>query len=110
MAIELDIPIVPVIACDVTVFEEGERERHFSLAEELFRQKLAVEELPAGYAFQLPNDTNTFLATAQFVARERQCCNFFNFNLELSADKGAFWLHITGPDGVKSFMREQFGV
>ena len=65
-------------------------------------------ELPEGYAFRLPPDNLS--AVAEWVAFERKCCPFFTFVLEQSSDVGPLWLRITGPKGVKVFMREEFGL
>jgi hypothetical protein len=50
------------------------------------------------------------MAAAEWVSYERKCCPFFTFALEQSADGGPVWLRITGPEGVKVFIREAFGL
>ena len=45
-----------------------------------------------------------------FVAEERQCCPFFTFEMEQARDQGPVWLRVTGSDGVKEFIRAEFGL
>ena len=68
-----------------------------------------VRDLPDGYALQLPNNTETFLHAAQYIAHERKCCSFFHFVLELEPEGGPIWLHLRGKDGVKAFLQAELG-
>ena len=48
-----------------------------------------------------------------FVAMERDCCRFLSFDVRLAAERGAIWLAMEGPKGVKEFARaelERFGL
>ena len=38
---------------------------------------------------------------------KRACCDFFEFNLSVSDDKGEVWLEITGPKGTKEFITSE---
>ena len=41
-----------------------------------------------------------------FVARERLCCPFFHFTLDVPPDGGAVRLEVTGREGVKEYIEE----
>jgi len=41
------------------------------------------------------------------VSRERLCCPFLGFTLEVGPDRGPLRLHLTGPDGVAPFIRAE---
>lgn len=41
----------------------------------------------------------------EFIELERECCTFFNFNLEFPSKKGPIKLSITGPPGAKDFLK-----
>ena len=42
----------------------------------------------------------------EFVKTERECCDFFVFNLSMKGDKSEACLKITGPTGAKDFITE----
>ncbi|MDX1520438.1 MAG: hypothetical protein R3264_02325 [Anaerolineae bacterium] len=98
----------PPLACDLTAIPLEHRDAHQSTAQTLFNRVQATQELPDGYAFQLPNDSKTFLQAAQFIAHERECCPFFTFTLELEAANGPLWLRLTGPVEVKQVIQAEF--
>jgi hypothetical protein len=50
------------------------------------------------------------MTAAEWVSFERKCCPFFAFELEQAKDQGPFWLRITGSEGVKPFIVEEFGL
>jgi hypothetical protein len=104
-----EIPLTPALACDLTAIEAEHRDQHLITAKELFALVQEVRELPDGYAFSLPNDTDTFLHTARFIAGERQCCPFFDFTLELKATDEPLWLRLTGRERVKQVLQAELG-
>ena len=97
------------IACDMSAIEPGSRARHVANAGELFRAVEEIRELPGGYAFRLPNDSDLLLKAAGFVSLERLCCPFLGFALEVEPEGGPVWLRLTGREGVKAFIREEVG-
>ncbi len=109
MSKAFEIPKTPAIACDLSASEAEHRDHYVMTTKELFALVQEVRELPDGYALRLPNDTDTFLHTARFIAHERQCCPFLNFALELNAANGPFWLQLTGQEGVKQFLQVELG-
>ena len=48
------------------------------------------------------------MTAAEWVSFERKCCPFFAFTLEQPKDLGPLWLRITGSEGVKAFIEEEF--
>jgi hypothetical protein len=87
----------------------AERARHFALARELFTQ-LAQErmDLPEGYAIRFQSDM--FGAVARFVANERRCCPFMNFELSIARESGPLWLRMTGPAGTREVLQVELGL
>lgn len=94
------------IACDLTAIDDDERERHRRATETLFRAVRGGEELSDGYAIRLPADTEVIEHAGAFVARERLCCPFFHFTLDVGPDGGPVRLEVTGRDGVKGYIEE----
>lgn len=93
------------IACDLTVFSAATRKQLAATVPDLFHTVENVEELPDGYAFHFPNEPGAFMALANFVEHERQCCPFFHFEIEVAPHGGPFRLRMTGVEGVKEYMQ-----
>ena len=77
--------------------------------DKLFRSVHKLCELPDGYAFELPNESDVLITVAQFVALERLCCPFFGFGIEVEREGGPVWLSLTGREGVKPFIMAEIG-
>ena len=96
-------------ACDMTAIASDQRDGHVATIKSLFSAVAEVTELPSGYAFRLPNDSETLHKTAEFIALEKLCCPFFGFTVEVEPEGGAIWLGLTGRDGVKPFILAEIG-
>jgi len=93
-------------ACDTLALEPVARKRHFDvLGPEIVSKRLAVEELPDGYEFTLPNDKVTYDHVAEWANGERLCCPFFDISLRATPERGPLKLRITGRPGTKAFMQ-----
>src|SRR5215472_19086160 len=76
-------------ACDTLALEPVARKRHFDvLGPEIVSKRLAVEELPDGYEFTLPNDKVTYDHVAEWANGERLCCPFFDISLRATPERG----------------------
>ena len=96
--------------CDMTALDPSKRARHRALAMELRPAVVAFEELPDGYAARFERAPERYLLLAEFMTLEALCCPFFTLALEAACDGGPLRLRITGPDGVKPFIRAEFGI
>lgn len=92
------------LACDLTAIDKTERPLHKQNGESVFEAVLQVEERSNGYAFRLPAETGIIERAGAFVARERLCCPFFHFALEVTPGHGPVWLKLTGSKDVKQFV------
>ena len=93
-------------ACDMTAIPAGERSAHQALSRRLMTEALAeLRELPDGVAFRFAAEE--YDAVVRFVDRERRCCPFLRFTLEIAPDRGPIWLRLTGAEGVKAFIRAE---
>ena len=95
------------IACDMSAIEPGLRAGHVATGGRLFRAAEEIRELPDGYAFRLPNESETLREAAEFISLERLCCPFLGFALDVEPENGPVWLRLTGREGVKAFIREE---
>ena len=72
-----------------------------ALAKRLFTEAAEHREpLPEGYAFRF--QAEMFEAIAKFVANERKCCPFIQFEISLSQSSDPIWLRMSGPEGTRA--------
>jgi len=100
---------VSPIACDLTAISANTREGHVLTAKQMLGLVEGVRELPDGYAFRLPNETDMLLMAATYIANERLCCPFFAFGIEIESEGGPLWLTLKGREGVKEFLAADMG-
>lgn len=93
-------------ACNMNALTSGERARYQELSRTLLTVVEEKRELRNGYGFRLP--PSALLTAAEWVSFERKCCPFFAFEIEQPKDQGPLWLRITGSEGVKAFIEEEF--
>jgi hypothetical protein len=93
-------------ACDMSAIPAAERGAHHALTLRLMTQVgEEIRDLPDGIAFRFPADE--YAAVAAFVDRERLCCPFLMFSLDIPPERGSLWLRLTGTEGVKDFIRAE---
>lgn len=83
-----------------------ERKHHKKTGSELLARVVGFDELPDGYVLQLPPETELIQKAGTFASRERLCCRFLRFELEVEPEQGPVWLRLTGPDGTKGYLKE----
>lgn len=93
----------------MTAIAPEQRSAHLATTGKLFQSVKAIRELPNGYAFQLPNESDLLRLAAEFVTLERLCCPFFGFRIEIESEGGAISLNLTGREGVKPFIMAEIG-
>ena len=90
----------------MTAIPANERGAHHALIRRLMTEAVEeIIELENGLAFRLPD--HEYHAVSEFVGRERLCCPFLRFTLDLAAERGPLHLELTGPEGVKDFIRAE---
>jgi hypothetical protein len=96
--------------CDIKAMNKVERERYEVLRERLESAIEETKELESGYAFRLRSGTVPLIDIAEWVEKEHKCCPFFDFEIAVNRDDAPVWLTLRGAEGVKPFMRMEFGV
>jgi hypothetical protein len=96
--------------CDLAAMDAGQRKHHRELTEKLRESVKEVREMADGYAFRFAGDTDDLALVAGWVALERRCCPFFDFQIEAGSREKPLWLRITGRRGVKPFMQSEFRI
>jgi hypothetical protein len=95
-------------ACNLGALTKDERAQHARDSKTLLDSVQETKELKNGYAFRIP--AASLLTAAQWITFERRCCPFFTFELQQSRDRGPVWLSVTGSEGVKEFIKGEFGL
>jgi hypothetical protein len=96
------------IACIPDALTAEQQARWMDVGPQLYAAVQEVQELPDGYAFRLPSDAAMLLLVAEDLNFERLCCPFLRFTLDIAPNGAPFWLHFTGGEGVKAFLRLNF--
>jgi hypothetical protein len=97
-----------VMACKLTSPELQKRKA--TILASLKQQIIEKKELPSGYAYKFSGADKVVDELAEFIKTERECCDFFTFNLSVSGDKSEAWLELKGPEGVKDFIKSELGL
>ena len=100
----------PVFACNMLALNVEERKRHVEVTKRLRAATKEELELPDGYGFRFSSDQPTILLVSEFIARERLCCPFFTFEMVVEPEDGPLWVRLRGAEGVKDFIRAEFGM
>jgi hypothetical protein len=94
--------------CNLRALSADQHHRQQELSRTLVSLRRSARELPDGYEFELPADSATVQAAAEWAVMEKLCCPFLRIDLRLEADQGPFWLRLSGKEGVKQFIRADF--
>ncbi|MCH8919626.1 MAG: hypothetical protein IIA23_02855 [Chloroflexi bacterium] len=91
------------IAC--TLPEDELAERLEGVGADIIGGVEESNELPDGYELRFPGSAEWASKVTQFIANERACCSFLEFELVFEANQGPIWLRLRGPEGAKEFMK-----
>lgn len=92
------------LSCKLTTPELQNRKA--TVLESLRKQIIEKKELPNGYAYKFKTSDSMIDELTEFIKTERQCCDFFNFNLSVTGEQ-TLWFEITGEKGAKEFIKSE---
>lgn len=92
------------VACNLTAFDDEQRERYHALRTEMKAALIRSEAVPEGYRFHYPGTAAWTLNLAEFITLERVCCPFFTFTLEATPDATEQRLTITGNEQAEAVL------
>ena len=98
------------LVCRLDALTAEDRERHAALGAEIKSAVPGVEELADGWAFRFPPEARILRQLAEWIAFERLCCPFLDFALTIAGGAGESRLHVTGPEGVKGFLKSELAL
>jgi hypothetical protein len=94
-----------VLTCKLSTPEF--QKRKLTVLTSLKKQVLERKELTNGFAFRFVGSDKVLDEVTEFIRTERECCDFFTFNLSISGDKSEIWLELTGVEGAKDFITQE---
>ena len=94
--------------CNSKALTAEERAHHKRLGDKLIRARKALVETEKGYEFQFSPSDVTLADLADWVTAESKCCPFFDFHIDLENQRKLICLRLTGEQGIKQFIREEF--
>jgi hypothetical protein len=95
------------LACKLTSPELQKRKA--TVIDSLKKVMLEKKELDNGYSFRFPGNDGMIDQLNDFIKTERQCCDFFTFQLKITGDTNSVWMDVTGPEGTKEFITTEMG-
>lgn len=96
----------PPLACDLSSIDDNHLDQHRQNGEAVFEAISEIHEVKNGFEFKLPAETELIQKAGSFIARERLCCPFFDFNLSIPSNHQPVWLQLSGREGVKAYIKE----
>jgi hypothetical protein len=96
------------LTCKLTTPELRQRQR--TTIAELKQLILEKQETPQGMKYKFNGSDKTIDLLVSFIKAERSCCDFFDFTLTASNENSFAWLELSGPDGTKTFIKEEIGL
>jgi len=95
--------------CNTKALNPAERARHQQLGEKLQALRKAIAETAKGYEFQYRPTDISLAELAEWVGAESKCCPFFDFHIDVERQGKLLCLRLTGEEGIKAFIRAEFG-
>jgi hypothetical protein len=96
--------------CNIKALTPEERAHHKQFGEKLMATRKEIVETEKGYEFQYSPRDVSLAELADWVAAESKCCPFFDFHIDLEREGKLLCLRLTGEEGIKAFIRSEFGV
>lgn len=97
-----------MLAYNLQALSPEEWTRHRVVTDALHAAILDTRMLEEGLALRFPTDAAHITLLSEFITRERLCCPFLRFTLDLECECEALWLHLTGRAGVREILLQEF--
>jgi hypothetical protein len=95
---------LPPIACNLKALTSEQRKQLSQVGEHVISAITKSRELNDGYAFRIDPAKASLIDVARWLDLWRQCCPFYEFQIDLHAADGSVWLAVKGRPGVKEYI------
>lgn len=92
----------PALAC--TLGPDEMRARRDELLPGLVEEAVTTESLDGGVRWRFDGGRTSVTRIASVIERERSCCGFLRFRVEVEPGRGAIILEVTGPEGTREML------
>lgn len=92
----------PPVACTLSAAELDAGRQ--GLLPGLLAAAKAREPIAGGFRWRFAPDDSFLARAAGVIDRERRCCAFLRFRLDVEPGGGPVWLEVTGPPGTEAFL------
>lgn len=87
------------------------RKRKAAILSDVKNKVIEKNEIKNGFKYKFPGEDKMLDLLTYFIQTERQCCQFFDFNLYVAGNPEKYMvLQITGPEGVKKFIKDELNL
>lgn len=98
------------LTCNLEGIPSQDRARYTELFESLRHAIRDKRELSDGYALLLDPARFTMDQALEWTKLEQKCCPFLETQVRWDIENGPVWLDLKGPEGVKDFILNEFGL
>lgn len=95
------------LACNLNAINNQERGAHLQVIKKLFNSVTKIEDDSNGYVFIVTDKPGVMKVIELFISNETKCCSFFKIQIKNTGND--IRLKISGKEGVKQFIRAEFG-
>ena len=96
--------------CNSKALTKEERTRYTQLRDKLMTAKQETVESENSYEFRYSTAEVSLAELAEWVTFESKCCPFFDFHIDLEREGKLLCLRLAGTEGIKAFIKLEFGV
>ena len=96
--------------CRLDALTPAERVSHAELTARLVSSARRVEALPNGWELSFDDGPDVGSRLVEWMARERRCCPFLDFDIHLGESGEPAVLRLTGTPGVRDFIAVELGL
>jgi hypothetical protein len=96
--------------CNINALTPAERAHHKKLTDKLMSARTETVETEKGYELQYRGGKVTVAELAEWTVMESKCCRFFDFHIDLEEEGKLMCLRLTGREGIKKFIKMEFGI
>ncbi len=95
-------------ASNACTLNEADMQERKALLSRLTHDVIDQNDLPDGLTYRFDPSPDIVSRLAHLVELESDCCQFLTFTIVAERNRGAVWLHVTGPADSQARIHEYF--